>query len=114
MTTAEAINIIELAVAEVEWEYPISYAAAFEMAIEALKAQDKPAPLPCKIGDTAYAIRRLSGGGRRIVSGVICEMYYISSDMALVVRLKNVCRGEWGKVVFGTYEEAEAALNKKG
>lgn len=50
MTTAEAINIIELAVAEVEWEYPISYAAAFEMAIEALREkQDRDNPKPLTI-----------------------------------------------------------------
>jgi hypothetical protein len=37
MTTAEAINTIQIAIAEVEWEYPMNYAVAFEMAIEALK-----------------------------------------------------------------------------
>lgn len=40
MTNREAIDIIKNAVAEVEWNYPMEYAAAFEMAIKALEAQD--------------------------------------------------------------------------
>lgn len=36
MTNQEAIKIIEVARAEVEWEYPMNYAAAFDKAIEAL------------------------------------------------------------------------------
>ncbi len=39
MTIKEAIEIIEIAKAEVEWDCPIDYAAAFEMAINALRAQ---------------------------------------------------------------------------
>jgi len=40
MTNKEAIEIIEIAIKEVEWEYPMDYAVAFEKAIEALKKQD--------------------------------------------------------------------------
>ena len=36
MTNKEAIETIKIALAEVEWEYPMDYAVAFEMAIEAL------------------------------------------------------------------------------
>lgn len=36
MTNEEAIKIIEIARAEIEWEYPMDYAAAFDKAIEAL------------------------------------------------------------------------------
>ena len=39
MTNKEAVNIIRTAIAEVEWNYPLDYAAAFEMAVEALKEQ---------------------------------------------------------------------------
>lgn len=39
MTPEEAIKTIELAKAEVEWEYPMDYAIAFEMAIKALEKQ---------------------------------------------------------------------------
>lgn len=41
MTINEAIKTIEVAIAEVEWEYPMSYAVAFEMAIAALRAQQE-------------------------------------------------------------------------
>lgn len=39
MTPEEAIKTIELAIAEVEWEYPMDYAVAFEKAKEALEKQ---------------------------------------------------------------------------
>ena len=45
MTREEAIEQIKLARAEVEWNYPISYAAAFDLAIEAL---DQPEVVFCK------------------------------------------------------------------
>lgn len=38
MTAEEAIKIIEIAIAEVEWEYPMEYAIAFETAIKALES----------------------------------------------------------------------------
>lgn len=37
MTREEAIKIIEVAKAEVEWEAPLDYQIAFDLAIEALK-----------------------------------------------------------------------------
>lgn len=37
MTYEEAIKTIKIAIAEVEWEYPMEYAVAFEMAIKALE-----------------------------------------------------------------------------
>ena len=42
MTNQEAIGIIKIAIAEVEWEYPMDYAAAFDMVIKELKKQDVP------------------------------------------------------------------------
>lgn len=39
MTNEEAIETIKMAISQVEWEYPLDYAAAFDMAIEALKKQ---------------------------------------------------------------------------
>lgn len=41
MTREEAIKIIEVAKAEVEWEAPLDYQIAFEMAIEALKGNGR-------------------------------------------------------------------------
>lgn len=45
MNNQEAIDIIRIAVAEVEWNYPMEYAAAFDMAIEALERQDATEPV---------------------------------------------------------------------
>lgn len=54
MTRKEVIDTLKLAKAEVEWEYPMNYAAAFDMAIDALEKQPKwitvseeMAKLPC-------------------------------------------------------------------
>lgn len=45
MTNEEAIKTIELAIAEVEWNYPMDYAIAFETAISALEKQIPKKPL---------------------------------------------------------------------
>lgn len=37
MTEKEVIKIMEIAIAEVEWNYPLDYAVAFEEAIKALE-----------------------------------------------------------------------------
>ena len=65
--------------------------------------------LPCKIGDTVYGIRRYKG--RIVKSGTVSEMFY-NQDGELIIAIKNVCRGCWGKQIFGTREEAEAALKE--
>lgn len=39
MTPEEAIKTIQVAIAEVEWDYPLEYAIAFETAIESLRNQ---------------------------------------------------------------------------
>ena len=39
MTPQEAIDTIKIAIAEVEWDYPMDYAVAFEEAIKALEKQ---------------------------------------------------------------------------
>ena len=44
MKPQEAIGIMKIALAEVEWEYPMDYAAAFETAIEALEKQRTKTP----------------------------------------------------------------------
>ena len=37
MTNKEAIETIKIAMAEVEWNYPMDYTVAFEMAVDALE-----------------------------------------------------------------------------
>ena len=39
MNRQEAIDIMKIAIAEVEWNYPLDYAIAFEEAIKALEKQ---------------------------------------------------------------------------
>ena len=45
MTNEEAIKTIEVAIAEVEWNYPMDYAVAFESAVSALKKQIPKKPI---------------------------------------------------------------------
>lgn len=39
MKPQEAVGIMKIAISEVEWEYPMDYAVAFNMAIDALEKQ---------------------------------------------------------------------------
>ena len=39
MTKEEAIETIKIAIAEVEWNYPMDYSIAFDMAIDALERE---------------------------------------------------------------------------
>ena len=45
MKPQEAIRIMKIAIAEVEWNYPMDYAVAFETAIEALEKQVPKKPI---------------------------------------------------------------------
>lgn len=74
---------------------------------EDLEEQGRLIKLPCKIGDTVYGIRRYQD--RIVKAGTVSEMFY-NQDGELIIAIKNVCRGCWGRQIFGTYEEAEAAL----
>lgn len=78
---------------------------------EDLEEHGKLIELPCKIGDTVYGIRRYQD--RIVKSGTVSEMFY-NQDGELIIAIKNVCRGCWGRQIFGTYEEAEATLKGEG
>lgn len=41
MTNAEAITALEMMQAQIEWDYPMEYAVAIDMAIEAIKEKEK-------------------------------------------------------------------------
>jgi hypothetical protein len=66
--------------------------------------------LPCKVGDTVWAIRSYNPGKKVVVSGKVSEMYYIDESMKLCIVVKGITRGEWGKRVFPTCEAAENYL----
>ena len=72
-----------------------------------LEEQGRLITLPCKIGDTVYGIRRYQD--RIVKAGTVSEMF-CNRDGELIIAIKNVCRGCWGRQIFGTREEAEAAL----
>lgn len=63
MTNREAIEVIKLAQAQVEWEYPMDYATALDMAISALEKQ-----IPKKVRITT-STKRCSVCGRQL-SGI--------------------------------------------
>lgn len=89
-------------------KYPDYISATEKLAYyEDLEEQCRLITLPCKIGDTVYGIRRYQD--RIVKSGTVSEMFY-NQNMELIIAIKNVCRGCWGKQIFATLEEAEAAL----
>ena len=68
--------------------------------------------LPCKVGDTVWGIRNYKGINHP-QQGKVDQMYY-TNDMRLHIKIKHICIGEWGKKIFPTCEEAEAALKRRG
>ena len=50
MEPIEAIKTIEIAIAEVEWNYPMDYTVAFEAAIDALEKQIPKKPSQDSVG----------------------------------------------------------------
>ena len=77
MTNQEAADLIRIAQAEIEWDYPMEYAIAFDKAIEALERtrwRDAKTEPP-KSGEHVLAtceIRLLNGSKKRYV----CEAYH--------------------------------------
>ena len=51
MTKQDAIEAIRMAIAQVEWEYPMDYAAAFDMAVEALSQPEIIRCKECRYGE---------------------------------------------------------------
>lgn len=67
--------------------------------------------LPCRIGDTVWAIRCYRGV---LVSqqGRVSEMLF-ADGMKLSIVVKHICRGEWDDKVFATREDAERAIKNR-
>lgn len=51
MNAQEVIDIMKIAIAEVEWNYPLDYAIAFE---EAIKALEKQIPKKLTVSEEIY------------------------------------------------------------
>lgn len=86
-----------------------AYGQAYENGRQQGREEMRRELLPCKIGDEVWGFRYFRGGRKIPMKGRVSEMYY-SHSMALYVRVKDVCYGEWGKMVFANREAAEAAL----
>ena len=67
--------------------------------------------IPCKIGDTCWAIRRTQGGKRIFQTGV-SEMYF-DFHMNLIVVARRVCRGKIGNDIFLSFQEAHEFLESE-
>ena len=68
MTKQEAIETIRMAIAQVEWEYPMNYAVAFDMAVEALS---QPEIIRCQ----ECVSKECMGRGGQIVCGITGEQH---------------------------------------
>ena len=64
--------------------------------------------LPCRIGDTVWAIRSFHGI-KSPQKGIVGDMFF-TRDMELVIVVKYVARGKWGETVFATCEDAANAI----
>lgn len=58
MTPNEAIETIKIAIADVEWNYPLDYSIAFETAIEALEKKIPKQPKYEDVDNIYGAIKR--------------------------------------------------------
>ena len=65
---------------------------------------------PCKVGDRVWAIRDYKGH-KHAQEGIVSEMFF-TRDMELMIVVKSIARGLWGKTVFLSREEAERALEE--
>lgn len=69
--------------------------------------------LPCKVGDTVYRI--VNDAEPHITTDLVCEIR-VSASVTLVISLigdRIICEDDFGKIVFLSYQEAEAALKKE-
>jgi hypothetical protein len=65
------------------------------------KADGRLVVLPCKVGDTVYAIHNIPNSDKKVMVEVQADLFFI---------VLSTCEGRFGKTVFLTREEAEKAL----
>lgn len=66
--------------------------------------------VPCREGDQVWVIRNYQGV-KHPQQGTVSELI-ITKDLRLMITVKHIARGEWGKEVFATYEEARRAITE--
>lgn len=67
--------------------------------------------LPCKLGDEVWGLQK-SKGVLTPKRGLVSSMFFVD-DMKLCIVVNRICRGEWGKSVFATYEDACTAIRER-
>ena len=78
--------------------------------LEDVEQQGRLVVLPCKVGDTVYRI--VNDAEPHITKDLVCEIR-VSASVTLVISLigdRIICEDDFGKIVFLSYQEAEAAL----
>jgi|GEM_PF-2001065 len=91
--------------------YHHEMANAVEAECPHFKEESKNIVIPCKIGDTVWAIRNYKGA-KHPQSGVVGEMFFMP-DMSIQIVVKHIARGAWGETIFPSYEAAEHAIEQK-
>lgn len=66
--------------------------------------------IPCDIGDKMWGIRSFRHG-KRVMKGKVTDINIIPGE-GLGISVRGVCYGKYGQEVFGTQEEAAAALER--
>lgn len=79
--------------------------------LDVAEREGKMPVLPCKVGDLVYGVRPYRGH-LHVARAPVTEMYF-TQDMRLHIVVKHVCRGEFGKEVFLSHEDAERALAER-
>lgn len=85
-------------------------------AYEDAEAEGRLVVLPCKVGDTVYAIKRYGGKPIAIIEDKVQMIGVTSRTTRILLRAHHDHNQTFlfGKTVFLTREEAEAALRKEG
>lgn len=83
MTPQEAVEIMKIAISEVEWNYPMNYAVAFQSAIEALEKQIQKKPKPSDEQNIRYAMNYICPACGKHFSGTGIADYCYHCGQAL-------------------------------
>lgn len=95
MNAQEVIDIMKIAIAEVEWNYPLDYAIAFE---EAIKALEKQIPKKLILGDDEQDYVRCPECKSEIAAMDDCLLYHFGSKQRHKARNSYNGRGWSGNI----------------
>ena len=76
-------------------------------------AAAQAAAVPCRIGDMVFVLKPYADQ-YLLKSGRVSQMYYDDERMNLVICVKHIMRGLWGRDVFATEAEAREAAATRG